>query len=88
VACSPQAWAAAAPFGLLEAALGLELDPALRQIRLRNPRLPLFLDEVILRNLTVADASADIAVHRRGDAVSLHAIETKGEVEVSIVYAG
>ena len=27
VACSPQAWASATPFSLIEASLGLELDP-------------------------------------------------------------
>jgi len=86
VACSPQAWSAAAPFCLLQAALGLEIDPATRQIRLRNPHLPACLDEVVLRNLRVEDASADVAIHRRGDAVSLHAIETRGEIEVSVVY--
>ncbi len=51
VACSPQAWASASMFTLLEASLGLEFDPSASQIRLRNPRLPEFLDWVILRNL-------------------------------------
>ena len=44
VACAPQAWASAAPFTLLEASLGLEFDPFKGEIRLRNPRLPEFLD--------------------------------------------
>src|ERR1700730_11286690 len=51
VACAPQAWASATPFTLLEAALGLEFDVARGEIRLRNPRLPGFLNEVILRDL-------------------------------------
>src|SRR6185437_13046135 len=38
VACAPQAWASATPFTLIEASLGLEFDPAAREIRLRNPR--------------------------------------------------
>jgi glycogen debranching enzyme len=88
VACSPQAWAAAAPFCLLQAALGLEVDAAAYQIRLRNPRLPPFIDEIVLNNLQVGAASADIAIHRRGDALSLHVIETRGDVEVSIIYTG
>ena len=87
VACSPQAWSAAAPFCLLQAALGLELDPAMRQIRLRNPRLPSFMDDVILRNLKVDGASADIAVHGRGSNVSLRVLHKQGDVEVSIVYS-
>jgi len=87
VACSPQAWSAATPFCLLQASLGLELDPAARQIRLRNPHLPAFLDDVTLRNVSVLDASADIAIRRRGNDVSLHVIKIDGDVEVSVVYS-
>src|SRR6266700_2786384 len=60
VACSPQAWASATPFTLLEASLGLEFDPAAGEIRLINPRLPAFLDEVVLRNLQLNQSSVDI----------------------------
>ncbi|HZN31539.1 MAG TPA: amylo-alpha-1,6-glucosidase, partial [Xanthobacteraceae bacterium] len=56
VACAPQAWASATPFSLLEASLGLEFDPIANEIRLRNPRLPEFLDEVVLRNLRLKQA--------------------------------
>ena len=38
VACSPQAWAAAAPFALVAAATGLELDHAERRRPPRPPR--------------------------------------------------
>ena len=51
VACAPQAWASAAPFTLIQASLGLEFEPGKNEIRLRNPRLPAFLDEIIVRNL-------------------------------------
>jgi glycogen debranching enzyme len=88
VACSPQAWSAATPFCLLQACLGLEIDPVARQIRLRNPRLPSFIDEAILRNIGAAGGRADIAIHRRGVDVSLHIIEKRGDVDVSIVYSG
>src|SRR6185503_13728580 len=46
VACAPQAWASATAFTLLEAALGLEFDAARGEIRLRDPRLPEFINEV------------------------------------------
>src|SRR5262245_20421170 len=87
VACSPQAWSAATPFCLLQAALGLEIDPSARQIRLRNPLLPSYIDGAVLRNLAVDGAHADIAVHRRGSHVSLHVLRKQGDVEVSIVYS-
>ena len=71
VACSPQAWASATPFTLLEASLGLEFDPFNNEIRLRNPRLPAFLDEVMLRNLRLGHSSVDLRVRRHKDTVSL-----------------
>ena len=61
VACAPQAWASATPFTLLEAALGLEFDAARGEIRLRDPRLPEFLNEVVLRDLRLGASSVDLA---------------------------
>ena len=40
VACSPQAWASAAPFLLLQAMLGLHLDGPKQQLTIKNPVLP------------------------------------------------
>ncbi len=85
VACSPQAWASATPFALLAASLGLEFDPPLREIRLRNPRLPSFLDEVTLRNLQLGASSVDLRLRRHNEAVSLDILRTTGNIQVSVV---
>ena len=85
VACLPQAWASATPFSLVEAALGLEFDPRQGEIRLRQPRLPAFLDEVTLRNLQLGRARADIKVRRHRDDVSLEILRAEGAVQVSII---
>ncbi|HEX3863694.1 MAG TPA: amylo-alpha-1,6-glucosidase, partial [Stellaceae bacterium] len=87
VACAPQAWASATPFTLLEAALGLEFDAAHGEIRLRNPRLPVFLNEVVLRDLRLGASSVDLRVRRHGEDVSLEVLRTRGEIRVSIVLA-
>jgi len=87
VACSPQAWASATPFTLLEASLGLEFDPFNREIRLRNPRLPEFLDEVTLRDLRLSSSSVDLRVRRHGDTVSLDTTRISGDIRVSIVFS-
>ena len=87
VACAPQAWASATPFTLLEAALGLEFDAARGEIRLRNPRLPAFLNEVVLRDLRLGPSSVDLRVSRHGDEVSLEVLRTRGQIQVSIVLA-
>jgi glycogen debranching enzyme len=85
VACAPQAWASATPFTLLEAALGLQFDAERGEIRLRNPRLPAFLNEVILRELRLKGASVDLRIRRHGDDVSLEVLRKRGQIQVSIV---
>ena len=87
VACSPQAWAAATPFTLLEACLGLEFDPFANEIRLRNPRLPAFLDEVVLRNLQLGASRVDLRVRRHNESVSLDTPRVEGGIRVSVVFS-
>ena len=87
VACSPQAWASATPFTLLEASLGLEFDPFNGEVRLRNPRLTQFLDEVTLRDLQLSSSSVDLRVRRHGDTVSLDTTRISGDIRVSIVFS-
>jgi len=86
VACSPQAWASASPFSLIEAALGLEVDPHRQQVRFLNPRLPSFVDHVTLRNLALGESSADIMVRRHDHDVSLEVLRTRGpKLQISIL---
>jgi glycogen debranching enzyme len=87
VACAPQAWASATPFSLLEAALGLEFDAQRGEIRLRNPCLPAFLNEVVLRDLHLGPSSVDLRVSRHDDEVALEVLRTRGRIQVSIVLA-
>jgi len=87
VACSPQAWASATPFSLLEATLGLEFDTDAHEIRLRNPYLPAFLNEVILRDLSLGETSVDLRLRRHGEDVSLEVLRSRGRVQVSMVFA-
>jgi len=87
VACAPQAWASATPFTLLEASLGLQFDPFKNEIRLCNPQLPPFLDEVILRNLQLGSSSVDLRVRRHRDTVSLDTPRISGNIQVSVVFS-
>jgi glycogen debranching enzyme len=85
-ACSPQAWAAGAPFLMLHAMLGLEFDPAARHIRLINPSVPEFAGDVTVRNLSLAGASVDFVVRQDGEAISLQVLRTRGDLQVSLVF--
>jgi glycogen debranching enzyme len=87
VACAPQAWASATPFTLLEAALGLEFDAGTSEIRLRNPRLPEFLDEVMLRDLRLGEASIDLNIRRHNEDVSVDIPRRQGRVQISVVFS-
>jgi glycogen debranching enzyme len=83
-ACSPQAWAAGAPFLLLQGMLGMEFDPAKRRVRLLRPAVPEFLGDVTVRNLSLGGGSVDFVLRRRGTRVSLRVLRATGAVEVAL----
>ena len=70
---------------MLEAALGLEFDAARGEIRLRDPKLPEFLNEVVLRDLKLGPSSVDLRLRRHDGEVSLEVLRTRGQIQVSIV---
>ena len=86
VACAPQAWASATPFTLIEASLGLQFDPVGNEIRLRNPSLPSFLDEMVLRDLQLNGSSIDLKVRRHRSSVSVEVLEQRGALQLSVVF--
>ena len=86
VACSPQAWAAAAPIGLLGACLGLSYDPAARIVRVERPVLPAGLNRVTLRGLTLGNARIDISLRRAaGNSVAMSVAGRSGDIGAVLV---
>nr|WP_227319819.1 amylo-alpha-1,6-glucosidase [Acidisoma silvae] len=84
VACSPQAWAAAALPALLQASLGLSIDPAARAVIFNTPKLPSFLDEMILHNIRIGDARVTVRIQRMGDEVAINVRERQGQIHVVV----
>ena len=82
VACSPQAWASGAVFMLLEAALGMEVDAANHEVRMRHSRLPDFLDRLAIRGLRVGEARLDLELERQRHGVGVRVTDRRGDVEV------
>jgi glycogen debranching enzyme len=82
VACAPQAWAAGAPYLLLQASLGLTVKALERQVCFANPVLPANLDEVRIHGLKVASGECDVAVHRHTGGVDVDVLRKQGEIEV------
>ncbi|MEW6632832.1 MAG: amylo-alpha-1,6-glucosidase [Pseudomonadota bacterium] len=69
VACLPQAWSAGSAFMLMQACLGLEIDGWEGELRVTRPRLPIGIDTLTLRHLTVGDKAVDLSFQRVGDRV-------------------
>ena len=85
-ACSPQAWAAAAPFSLIQSMLGLEFRPDAAEIRLNNPVVPALAGAITLRNVRLGKASADFTVHPSpGGGIALEVLRTQGDLRISLI---
>jgi glycogen debranching enzyme len=82
VACTPQAWAAAAIPAFVEACVGLSFDPANQTIRFNRPYLPAFLDHLTLRNLSMGEGKASILISRTPGEVSVTVIKREGDIQV------
>ena len=85
VACSPQAWAAASPFSLLAACLGLELAYDRNQIRFREPVMPGLLSELVIRNLRLGASHVDVRLHRYGQDVTANVLSREGSLKIALV---
>ena len=82
VACSPQAWAAATPLSLVESCLGLGFDIERGEIGFEQPVLPEFMDEIILRRLSLKGALVDVALRRTGGNVALDVTSRIGDIRI------
>jgi glycogen debranching enzyme len=85
VACAPQAWAAVAPFALLQACLGVEIDCAASRLIMRRPRLPHFLDWLSIKRLPLGDARVDLMVRRHDASVAVNLVSRQGKAEVEVL---
>jgi glycogen debranching enzyme len=85
VACSPQAWASAAPFYLLKACLGLSFRPDEPRMRFVHPALPAFLERLRLVDVHVGDALVDVLFERHDRELGVKVIRKRGDLDVSIV---
>jgi glycogen debranching enzyme len=84
VACSPQAWSAAAPYFLLRTMIGLRADASARRLELVHPVLPDWLGQLKVSGLPIGGDSVDLLVHRFRGRTSAELIDRRGDVEVVI----
>jgi glycogen debranching enzyme len=84
VACMPQAWAAAAPFMLLQAMLGISPYAPAGMLAVVEPRMPEWLGRAALRNLRVGDARVGLAFSQAGGITGFSLLEQRGELTVTM----
>ena len=82
VACSPQAWAAGAPFLLLQAMLGLSAQAPDNLMTINKPSLPPWLEQVELRNLRVGESTISLVFRREGETTGFSLLAKDGSVRV------
>ena len=82
VACSPQAWAAAAPFLILEGCLGISLQPERDRIIFDRPFLPEGIAQLSIRNLRCGKNVADLLLERRNNSVLIHRESKEDNLEI------
>jgi glycogen debranching enzyme len=85
VACSPQAWASATIFALIQASLGLHFNHGAGEIRFDYPRLPEFLEFLHVRGLRLGDTEADVLFHRLDGEVASTVTRRRGAVRVVVI---
>jgi glycogen debranching enzyme len=82
VACSPQAWAAGAPFLLLQGMLGISAVAHENVLTVNKPHLPPWLNEVEVRNLRVGDSTLSLVFRREGETTGFSLLSRDGDVRV------
>ena len=83
VACLPQAWAAGAPFMMLQACLGVSIDASRHEVRVERPTLPEGVDWLRIDALRVGDETVSLTFRRVDGVVA--AAEQPGRVKVVAV---
>jgi glycogen debranching enzyme len=69
VACLPQAWAAGAPFMMLQACLGLRVNGWNRTVTVDRPWLPIHIHKLAIHDLVVGDKTITLRFERLGSHV-------------------
>jgi len=82
IACSPQAWAAGAPFLMLQAILGLSARAHENLLTVNLPHLPTWLNTVEVRNLSVGESRISIVFRREAEITSFSVLSREGDLRV------
>jgi glycogen debranching enzyme len=78
VACSPQAWASAAPYLLLQAILGIHADAPRARLSIRNASLPPSVEWVSFDGLRIGESRVNMRLRRVAKRVHVDQFDVSG----------
>ena len=55
------------------------------EIRFRDPEMPDFLDEVVIRGLRLGESRSDLRLHRYGRDVTVNVLSREGSARVQLL---
>lgn len=84
VACSPQAWASAVPFMMLQSMLGISARAHENVLTVNHPTLPDWLKRVELTGVKIADSTLSLNFQRDRERTSFALSHREGSVRVSV----
>jgi glycogen debranching enzyme len=85
VACIPQAWAAAAPFMLLQALLGISADAPDKRLTVDRPRLPDWLSSLDISDIRVGPSRLSLSFRQTGSgSTGFSLLQQQGDVRVTM----
>lgn len=83
-ACSPQAWAAAAVYMVVQSLLGLSINAREKRVHFERPCLPGSIDVLKISELIVGDAKIDLIIQNYQDDVSVQITNRHSGVTVTV----
>ena len=87
VSCSPQAWAAGAPFLLLKGLLGITPNAAAGELAIVDPHLPPFIGKLRIENMRVGASRVTLDFKRDRDRTHCNLVDMQGdELKVNILF--
>lgn len=84
VACAPQAWAAGSFYMMLQAVLGILPEAPSGILRIREPVLPRWLDQISIHGLRLGRSTVDLQFQRHGAMTTARVMRKQGPVRVLI----
>jgi len=84
VACSPQSWAAASVFLIVQACLGISVEAANKRVLFDEPYLPPGIPQLSIKKLQVGTGSVDLFLERQPHKVNVEVRDQHGDIQVVV----